>query len=122
MMIAVGMVSLFLALIAYRQRLRVMAASHESEAVRLFNPISVIGTGPPGTIHRRTPGQTGTLAYQPTPQGLEKMKAGREYTQAAAKIDMILVTLLFVLMMLGMGRLIALQFRRPPQGNASPSP
>ncbi len=116
MMILVGILSLFLALIAYRQRLQVMAASHESEAFRLFNPISVIGTGPPGTIHRRTPGQTGTLAYQPTPQGLEQMKAGGEYAHAAARIDTILGTLLFVLVMLGMSRLIAIRYRRQRSG------
>ncbi len=118
MMITVGIVSLFLALIVYSQRLRILAARHESEAFRLFNPISVIGTGPVGTIHRRTPGQPGTLAYQPTPQGLEQMETAREYAHAAANIEKILAALLLVLIIFGMGRLLAAR-RHRRQGNAS---
>ena len=109
MMIAVAMVSLLLALLAYRQRLRMFAASHESEAFRLFNPISAIGTGPVGTIHRKTPGQPGTLAYQPTPQGLEQMKTAGEYAHAAANVELVLAALLVVVTILGMGRFLAVR-------------
>ena len=118
MMITVGVVSLFLALFVYSQRLRMLAARHESEAFRLFNPISVIGTGPVGTIHRRTPGQPGMFAYQPTPQGLEQMEKAREYLHSAANIEMILAALLLMLTIFGMGRLLAGR-RQRRQGNAS---
>jgi hypothetical protein len=119
MMITVVIVSLFLALIAFDQRLRLLAARHESEAFRLFNPISVIGAAPVGTIVRRTPGRPGTLAYQPTPQGLEQMKTAEEYTLAAADLDTVLAALLLVLIIVGMGRLVATRRRQASRGNAS---
>jgi hypothetical protein len=41
-----------------------------------------------GYMHdRRVPGQLGTLAYQPTPQGLEEMKTAGDYAHAAANIE-----------------------------------
>jgi Na+/H+ antiporter NhaC len=122
MMIAVAIVSLFLALIAYSQRLRMLATRHESEAFRLFNPISVIGAGPPGTILRRTPGQPGILAYQVTPQGLEQMKTAEEYSYAAANINTVIAALLLVLVIFGMVRLLTTRRHQRRQGNASSPP
>jgi hypothetical protein len=118
LMTAVAVVGLFLAPIAYSQRLRMPADRHESEVFRLFSPISVDGAGPVGTIHRRTPGRSGTLAYQPTPQGLEQMKTAGEYAQAAANIEKVLAALLLVLIIFGMGRLLAVRRHRMRQGNA----
>jgi hypothetical protein len=117
-MIAVAIVGLFLAPIAYSQRLRMLADRHESEAFRLFSPISVAGAGPVGTIHRRTPGQSGTLACQATPQGLEQMKTAGEYAQAAANIEKVVAALLLVLIIFGIGRLLAARRHRRRQGNA----
>jgi hypothetical protein len=118
LMIAVAIVGLFLALTAYSQRLRMLAAGHESEAFSLFNPISVAGAGPVGTIHRRTPGQSGTLAYQPTPQGLEHMKTADEYARAAANIEKVLAALLLVSIIFAIGRLRVVRRHRRRQGNA----
>jgi hypothetical protein len=118
LMIAVAIVSLFLALTAYSQRLRGLAADHESEAFRLFNPISVAGAGPVGTIHRRIPGQSGTLAYQPTPQGLEQMKTAGDYAKAAANIEKVLAALLLILIIFGMGRFLVVRCHRRRQRNA----
>jgi hypothetical protein len=120
MMITVGIVSLFLALIVYSQRLRILAARHESEAFRLFTPISVIGTGPVGTIQRRTPRQPGTLAYQPTRLGLEKMEMARECAHAAANIEKLVAALLLVLIIFGMGSLLAAKRHRCQEQPLSP--
>jgi hypothetical protein len=119
LMIAVATVGLFLTPIAYSQRLRMLAARHQSEAFRLFRPISVAGAGPVGTIHRRAPGQSGTLAYQPTAQGLEQMKTADKYAQAAANLETVLAALLLGLIIFGMGRLLAVRRHRRRQGNAS---
>jgi hypothetical protein len=118
MMVAVAVVGLLLALVSYRQRLLMLAARHESEAFRLFKPFSVIGTGPPGTIHRRTPGQSGISAYQPTPQGLEQMKRADEFSLAAANIGSVIAFLLLASVIIGLGCLLAAKRRQRRQGNA----
>ena len=122
MMIVLAIVGLFFGLIMYRQRLRMTAALHESEAFQLHNPISVIGTGPVGTIHRKIPGQPGAVAYQPTPQGMDQMKSAEKFAHAASNIEKLLVALAFVLIVVGMGLVLPAIRRGRNQQNASPAP
>lgn len=122
MMIAVAIVGLFLGLVSYSQRLRAIAARHESQAFVFFNPISITGPGPPGTIGRRIPGQAGVSFYQPTPPGMEQMKIAGEYKHSAARIEKALAALLLALIIFTIGRFFVHRSRRgrpriesPPQ-------
>jgi hypothetical protein len=122
MMLAVAMVGLFRGLVAYSQRLRMIATRHESQAFRFFKPISVIGSGPPGTIGRRIPGQAGTSFYQPTLQGLEQMRIAGNYKHSAASIEKILAALLLVLIILATGHFFMGRSRDRRQRIDSPTP
>ena len=78
MMIAVAIVGLFLGLVSYSQRLRAIAARHESQAFRVLqSDLDHRTPGPPGTIGRRIPGQRGVSFYQPTPPGMEQIENRR---------------------------------------------
>ncbi len=112
MMIAVAIVGLFFGLLAYSQRLRMIAARHESQAFQFFNPISITGPGPVGTIARRIPGQRGVSFYQPTPPGMEQMKIAGEYKHSAARIEKALAALMLALIIFAIGRFLVNRSRR----------
>jgi hypothetical protein len=121
MMIGVAIVCLFFGLVAYSQRLRMMAARHESQAFQFFNPISITGSGPPGTIGRRIPGQAGVSFYQPTPPGMEQMNIAGEYKHSAARIEKALAALLLALIIFTIGRfLVNRSSRRRPRIESPP--
>jgi hypothetical protein len=122
MMFAVAIVGLFLGLVVYSQRLRMIATRHESQAFQYFTPISVIESGPVGTIGRRIPGQAGMSFYQPTPLGLEQMKIAGEYKHSAANIEKILAVLLLVLIIFATSHFLVDRSRRRRQRIDSPPP
>jgi hypothetical protein len=122
MMIAVAIVGLFFGLVAYSQRLRMIAARHESQAFQFFNPISIKGPGPVGTIGRRIPGQAGVSFYQPTPPGMEQLKIAGEYNHSAARIEKILAALLLALIIFAIGRFLVNRSRRRRQRIGPPFP
>jgi hypothetical protein len=122
MMIAVAIVGLFLGLVAYSQRVRAIAARHESQAFQFFNPISISGPGPVDTIARKLPGQAGMLFYQPTAPGLEQMKIAGEYKNSAARIEKILAALLLASITFAIGRFLVNWSRRGHSRIGSPHP
>jgi hypothetical protein len=122
MMIAVAIVGLFFGLVAYSQRLRMMAARHESQAFVFFNPISITGSGPPGTIGRRIPGQAGVSFYQPTPQGWEQMRIAGEYKHSAANTEKALAALVFVLTIFAILHFLVIRSSRRHPRIESPPP
>ncbi len=121
MMFAVAIVGLFFGLVAYSRRLRMIAARHESQAFQFFNPISITGSGPVGTIARRLPGQAGVSFYQPTPPGIEQLKIAGEFKHSASRIEKILAALLLILIIFAIGRFLVNRSRgrRPRIGSPS---
>jgi hypothetical protein len=111
MMLGVAIVGLVLALLAHDQRLRLMAANHKSRAFQLFKPISVTGAGPVGTIQHRVTGQPGTLAYQPTPEGLEQMRIANQYIRKAVKLEKTLAVVLLISIVWGTVEVLAARRR-----------
>ena len=101
-----------------------IAARHESQAFQSFNPISITGPGPVGTIARRSSGQAGVSFYQPTPPGMGQLKIAGEYKHSATRIEKILAALLLALIIFAIGRFLFLvnrsRSRRPRIGSPHP--
>ncbi len=111
MMLTVAVVGVVLAVLIYRQQLRGMAAYHESKAFRLFKPITVKGAGPVGTIRLPGAAQAGTLAFQPTPEGMEQRRIADHYSSRALKLEKTFAAVLLVSIAWGMVEVLAARRR-----------